>query len=297
MGCRTITPLEWKSSDAMRTVITLLYCLFATTSVKADVLWPTIPHIEIVSCKDGDNGPCSTQVMYEASPTQFVRLPENVGPTGQYLKVIAYGVHCRAGSKPGQFNYCQWLPQGGYGHSPTQTSECRLSSPTSWKLTENSTCMVSSKRYGAHTGAGPGSECVVFGLDSYPVPAAIQTPIGPLTAAQVANGGDTYCIKPLPPAARCDLVIIDDGVLDHGIVAPDSTSKRSTTLYMNCGDSPKFSLQGINGNKVTLGTGVTANITTSIVNKSQATLTSVLTTTNAQPGNYRATFVLIVSPN
>lgn len=296
---RTINPLEWKSSDPMRIVITLLYCLFAITTVKADVLWPVVPYIEFTHCFDGSEGRCSASADYKAGPTQFAIQHETANPVpGSLTNILAYGVHCAEGSKSGEFRYCEWkLP--GDAHSPAKTTTCRLVSNKSWELTGNSTCMFTTPYYGTHAGAAAGSECIIFGLNNGTGvrPLAIQTPQGYLTALQVANAGDTYCLKPLPPDAPCDLVIIDDGVLDHGIVAPDSTSKRSIDLYMNCGDSPKFSLQGINGNKVTLGTGVTANITTSLVNKNQATLTSVLTTTNAQPGNYRATFVLIVSPN
>lgn len=274
----------------MRTIIILLTLILASSCLRAEVAWPILTSLEISRCSDQA---CTSGVYYKPGPSGLSFVPEQIPAYGVSLNVVPYGIHCSVGTAQGKFSSCVWFIE--QGHAPKLTGFCQRLKVDSWSLNADSTCTVAQSEYGAHIGAGPGAECVVFGLSGRSGTGAIITPWGELSASEVANSGDRYCLKPLPPSARCELSLSDDGVIDHSEVAPNAVDSRTTTLFTNCGASPKVYLGG--GNKITLGTGVTADITAFSPNKDATYIISKLRTVNAKPGVYRATFVVIVSPN
>ncbi len=274
----------------MRNVITLVLTLILGSASAADVNWPALSTLDIDRCGSSS---CTTGVYYKPGPTVMTRAPGNTPKFLAGTKVRPFGVHCSKGMIPGNFTSCYLYIENG--HAPALTGVCELKASNRWVLTDASTCSIDTSVYGRHDGAGPGSECVVFGVGFGNRPPYVATPWGELTGAQIANSDEEFCIKPRPPNAKCELTLSENGVLDHGIVAPNSVSERTLSLFTDCGESPKIQLNG--PNPFTLGNGVTADLTSIYVNKDLTYLKSRLRTANAKPGNYSATYIVVVNPN
>ena len=278
----------WKMRIFLLTLLLLVHALPAYA-----ILWPTLPDLTITSCGGPSSYPCSLDVYYSPGTVSFVDVPNNVPINDEQTEVYAYGVHCGGGGLGKPFTNCRWYRDTS--HRPIQSGKCVRAKSDSWELTADSTCAVNPGIIGDHFGAPAGAECVVFGKAEKIPPFGILTPWGELTAMQVANSGSTYCVKPLPPNTTCELSVPGNGIIDHGTVSPNEVSERTITLTTDCGSSPKLSFMG--DNVVSLGTGVTAEITTAYLGSNLFGLTSTLRTVNAAGGDYRASFIVIVSPN
>lgn len=254
------------------------------------IRWPSVSEPAITGCYNPNSG-CSTNVSYNHNGTVFLEQPELIKPpSGKTLIVRAYGVHCDIGSKlPGYestFQRCSW---DSANHSPT-TTNCSRISDTSWELTPSSTC-TTSLTWGTHSGAGPGGECVLFGTM---VGLVLYTPMGIMYAEQVANNGNRFCVKPLPPATKCDLQL-NDTILDHGMLPPDGSSTASVTGSIECGQKPVVEFVG--GADFTIAPGVNGSLNANVdATLNKVTINSRVTTVNASGGNYSASKVITVSP-
>jgi hypothetical protein len=280
----------------MRLILALGCVLYASMSYS--VPWPIMIDPRITSCRDNNTagmGPCSQAVYYSNSGVQFVDInavgTPNVGSVNLFVKPA--GVHCAFGNGlNGDLPYrtCTWRDENV--HRPLLTGTCRLRDLTSWTLTPDSTCSVFSA-WGGHAGAGPGGECVVF-TNSVPIDGAavVNTPWGPLTADQAANGGNRFCSKPLPPSVTCELQL--PSVIDHGPVRAGETSKREDNGSVNCGGSPKIDVL-VNGDRDTGGVRIAA--TPFVVNPTTVRITSEINvSSSAVPGEHSATYVFVASP-
>lgn len=241
----------------------------------------------ITSCQTSS---CINVVFY-AGTAELVDIGTPVGPppsTGR-LSIAAVGVHCTSGGNGQPFTGCGWTGEGDISHAPT-TSNCTLSSTTGWDLTANSTCNISST-WGAHGGAGPGGECVMFGqqINSR----SLSTPWGVLDPEVVANSGNRFCIKPLPPATVCSVIL--PTVIDHGILQPGTAAVKSIDGVVDCGLDPVVSVVGLT--EVTMGPGVVTNITPVMVSSTAMRIQSALTVApSALAGEYSASVIVAVSP-
>lgn len=255
------------------------------------IRWPSLSDPIIMTC---DPKTCSSNVWYYHSGTVFYEQPELIKPPSvTSLDIRTYGIHCKSGSKlPGYespFSGCDWAT-GSAKHAPYVRTECKRISNESWELTNSSTCATDTS-YGPHSGAGPGGECALFGILEGNI---LYTPMGALDAATAANSGNRFCVKPLPPASKCNLQL-NDTILDHGVLTPNASSTASVTGVIDCGEKPVVEFVG--GADYTIAPGVNgalnANVDT-ILNK--ITITSRVTTVNASGGDYSASKVITVSP-
>nr|ULG15755.1 hypothetical protein 495p2_00001 [Serratia proteamaculans] len=218
--------------------------------------------------------------------------PRTLPVYGSGLDLIPISVHCAYGYPAiGQpASECDW--RGGE-HAPKMVSECRLASYDSWELTPSSTCQTTTN-WGPHRGAGPGAECTLFVQSTTPsYVKSITTISGILDATMVANSGSSFCQKPLPPEARCDLVLPPD--IDHGSIAPNARSTASIDGTIDCGATPKVTFMG--GATLTLSPGIKTTLTSQLIGTTQVRITSTLDAINGAPGNHSASTVVIVSPN
>lgn len=256
--------------------------------------WPVLIDERIVYSENGG----TAWVYYQTSGSMMVSAPERSDPgLFKTVDVVPWGIHCNEGDKPSNFNHCSWSRPSN-DHSPKRIGYCETIRIGSWILTDRSTCTVSTSVFGPHNGAGPGAECVVFGKgpenESTLSTNVISTPWGDLSALQVATSGNSYCTKPAPPKTVCSVMIANDGVINHGTVAPTSTSIQTLAGNIDCGGTP--SLHIIGGEQVDLGGGVKATLSLQDVSSSGFTLHSVVRAVNAIPGPHKAAALLVVSP-
>lgn len=252
------------------------------------VSWPQVTNPRITQCETGIS-PCSSLVYYAHDGTSFADV-QPVIPAPRTGQVLAYGVHCDAGSRiPGHeqgFSGCDWAMPSM--HAPI-VSSCSVSDVRTWRLSP-SACN-STTIWGGHIGAGPGGECVLFGILDNGI---LYTPHGVISASEAANGGNRFCVKPLPPSVQCELRL-NDTVLDHGVMAPSATSEVSVQGTVDCGLKPVVEVVG--GTDLPLGPGVSAIINTSVDNDSRTLrVRSQLTTVNAKAQEYSGSRVITVSP-
>lgn len=280
----------------MYKLLCCLVYLFLCASAHA-LKWPTIDSSRITRCTGGSPGVthCSQNVYYQASGTTIMVDAPNRSDPGVYSTVVGlYGIHC-SNSVNGIFSSCNWVKD--YIHTPLikTGSKCETMSSSSWVLTSASTCRYNAREFGPHSGAAPGGECIMFGKASGNISEAISTPWGDLSATTVANSGNTYCIKPLPPNITCEIGIPGDGVIHHTRITPSQSDVLKLSGVLNCGGKPKVDIVG--GGKLTLGKGVTIDLFVSEIQATRFTLTSSLRTNNAEPGEYQTAVVLVASPN
>ncbi|EPJ9399997.1 hypothetical protein QCJ93_001071 [Enterobacter bugandensis] len=257
------------------------------------IRWPSLSDPEITSCTIANNITCSHAVYYKHSGTVFLEQPELVKPPDvKSLTIRAYGIHCQRGSNlPGEvspFTGCQWDTASKW-HAPA-TYNCMRESLTSWDLNSSWPC-TTDLSFGGHSGAGPGGECVLFGIM---VGAILHTPMGAMDATSAANSGNRFCVKPLPPATKCDIQL-HDTVLDHGVLTPNASSTASVSGVIECGQKPVVEFVG--GADFMVAPGVNASLNANVETASnKIRVNSRLTTANASGGDYSASKVITVSP-
>jgi len=276
----------------------LLFLLSSLVSAPlAAGMWPAVDILSIASCKNGIYGKCAHTVYYRAGSSHTVYAPERTDD-GLFQKdeVIPYGIHCPPNSGT-SFAGCEWQNPGS--HSPMPTSKCQTMSKTgaeAWTLTNDSTCQVESAQFGFHTGAMPGAECIVFGKGpSKDSTSIISTPWGDLSADMVANAGSMYCVKPIPPSETCFIELPEGDVLDHGPLSSSDASEVKLRLNINCGKNPELAFV-LGGDNLILGPGIITKLTKVKVSATQFQIISNLRTTDAQPGDYQASSIVVVTP-
>lgn len=261
------------------------------------VKWPSISDPFIRSCEDqNQNTSCDKMVYYRHGGTVMLEQPELIKPPNkQDVEIFPYGIHCGRGSNlPGYespFADCYWDEQIRYGtHAPRLNSPCLRVTYTSWELRGSSTC-ATDLNWGGHSGAGPGGECVLFGVM---VGSLLYTPMGAMDATTAANAGNRFCVKPLPPAIKCELKL-NDTILDHGVLPPNGSSTASVTGVIECGQKPIVEFVGGDDFMIAPGINGKLNADVDTVNKI-IKLNSLVTTVNAKGGSYSASKVVTVTP-
>lgn len=274
------------------------YCLLIVISVYVPYTgatpWPYINNPRIISCTPNSVDPCGL-VEYASDGVVFA----DISPVGKpdplgSLEIQAHGLHCDLGSSVTgvPFSSCVWVKgRANSRHRPTMVGKCRLANRDSWELTPDSTCYIGP--WEAHNGAGPGGECVIFTqMTAKSTLTALLTPYGVLDPVTVANSGNRFCQKALPPAVRCDLEMPDS--IDHGSLPTTGTGSVTVFGSVNCGNGPVVAIVG--GGEIELGDGVKSRISASTVSANSVSLTSDLTVTDAAPGEYRGVIIVRVSP-
>ncbi|WP_163333699.1 hypothetical protein [Enterobacter bugandensis] len=248
---------------------------------------------QIASCENTSKGFCDYLVYYKHNGTVFIDQPEITKPprNAQQHPVGAYGIHCESGSTvPGyeeKFWNCSWVKSSG--HAP-KTEKCGLALFEGWKLSRDSTCNTTSS-WGPHSGAGPGGECVLFGLLDQGL---LYTPMGIFDALSTANSGNHNCIKPLPPSAKCELRL-NNTLIDHGTMPANGSSSVSITGEIDCGKNPV--VEFIGGNEINMASGVKTTLNANIEPSSNLiTINSHMTTFNATGGDYSTEKIITISP-
>lgn len=273
-------------------VITLLVPLDSHSTLHPVLLNPVISQCEQL----GQQGECSFNVFYASSGTQLADVAE-LGPPnpmgGVWLSSI--GVHCADGSALTHvpFSKCIFTPDRI--HSPRMNTSCRLISTKSWELKNPESCTFTSKTWGGHGGAGPGGECVLIVQDAPSVAWTANmafTIHGLLNPNVVANSGNTFCQKPLPPNVRCDIAL--PPTLDHGEINTNSHSVVSVDGTLDCGGQPKLTVMG--GGKLHLGPGLSTVVTAQMDGASRVRVTSTLDAINAEIGEHSGAAIVLVSP-
>lgn len=271
--------------------ILLALILLVVSLPGVGVLHPVIDNPRIESC---GNWICQRTVAYQADGSSFIDIVPLGNPDPNGTTVLrAIGVHCGEGASyppafVSRFAFCDFRVNE---HAPLVTN-CNLVSTDGWELTPDSTCGITTS-WGAHTGAGPGGECIFF-VQSGPssVTGPLHTIYGVVTAADVANSGNAFCQKPLPPDVTCDVLL--PATIDHGTVGPDSSSSISISGQVSCGDNPVITVSG--GGRLDLAPGVTTVITARSIGPDQIQITSDLVTLGGATGDHSASTVIIVSP-
>jgi hypothetical protein len=266
-------------------------------SPAAGVLHPYLEGPVITSCTTNpDGGPdCGYGVMYSSAGLSLADIvPLTTPHPNRGLTLKAVGVHCAFGdSNTGvPFTRCSWIPY--QDHAPTLSNTCKLADRTSWVLASDSSCSLKYNTWGPHSGAGPGGECIMFvqsPVDT-PVDGVLRTIYGDLSAEQVANAGSTFCQKPLPPSLPCEIDL--PAIIDHGTIGTTEHNVVSVVGSVDCGVKPVISVLG--GNTLTLGPGVTSDLTLQLDGATHVRVTSAVNSSNATPGDYNGTRVVIASP-
>lgn len=277
----------------MRLTITLTLLLYMPWVHSSP--WPVLLDPKIESCDERLSSPCSWFVDYSHKGVVMIDVsplaPSNSPQTG--TSVTPVGVHCESGNTlvgDLPFRGCVWADDSG--HRPQLLGKCELRDLKSWELTPDSDCSVA-PTWGWHGGAGPGGECVVFTNTSrVSASGAINTPLGLLTAVQVANSGNRFCSKPLVPNVKCELNL--PNIIDHGAVRAGDSSKRIDEGQVDCGLTPKIEVL-VNGDRDT--GGVRISTTPLVVNPTTVRITSEITaSSSAVAGEHSATYVFVASP-
>jgi hypothetical protein len=257
-----------------------------TTNTQA-IPFPTMTHVEITSCKNSPLGECTDSVYY-AGTSEILEMGTPVTlPTSKLVRAV--GVHCARGDKSKGIPYslCSWVIGG---HAP-RTTDCTLKSLSSWELTPTSTCSTA-PTWGTHSGAAPGGECVMFGNFSTG-DVMLLTPYGHHTAESVANGGNRFCIKPLPPGTACDVVL--PPIIDHGSMVTGTRDTKYIDGKVDCGQSTVVNVVG--SPNITLAPGVSTKISTSMSTATDLRIQSDMNVeASALSGDYSASVIIAVSP-
>jgi hypothetical protein len=267
--------------------------LFAWHLGHADaVLHPVLIDPKIEQCDDWSQGPCSAMVYYTAAGSQLADVAVVAPPVPNAgTRLMAVGMHCTDGNaqegKP--FYGCRFTNDSG--HTPGVTN-CYLRSTDSWELTQNSTCALENNRWGPHTGAGPGGECIIFVQTGGWSTQLANTIHGVLSPDAVANSGNAFCQKSLPPSVTCTVLLPD--TIDHGTIEPNQQSSARVEGTINCGTAPVVTIAG--GSRMTLALGVTTELSAQTLGGDRLQITSNLVSTNGEAGQHSASTVILVSP-
>ncbi|CVG82494.1 Uncharacterised protein [Serratia marcescens] len=273
--------------------LSLLILVQSLSTAANGAAWPYVDNPRIIHCTNGSQGKCSNSVFYQSDGVVFI----DIAPVGRPdpalgTKIRALGIHCYYGNsvtgKP--FSGCSWVNPWQVRHAPQVTGKCELKNTNAWELTPDSTCSTS--HWAQHAGAGPGGECVIFTQVPKIQGRLLNTPFGMLAPDTVANSGNRFCQKALPPDVRCDLDIPNS--IDHQTLPPRGSNSVTVVGSIACGATPVVEIVG--GDVVVLGAGVKSRLSTNVTSAAAVALTSKLTVTNAAPGEYRGAAVVRVSP-
>ena len=267
--------------------LSLLLYFSASTPARA-IIWPTIDDIRITECELGPEGPCSNSLYYSGK----VEMREQgepsvpVRPAKSRLEIV--GIHCYYGGNGKPLRTCSWwnIPS----HHPMMITPCNFADDLHWDIKDATQCTFET-RWGPHTGAGPGGECVMAGV----LPQGkglLYTPWGALDATVVANTGARNCAQPMAPEEGCSVGTLQS--LIHGALGPTANDIRTTYTSVSCGLSPKVTIVG--GSTLNLGPGVSTTLTAKIEEQRLA-VRSDLTITGAKPGSYSGQAIIMVSPD
>lgn len=260
------------------------------------VLWPVLMDSRIDSCDDTPWTWCSQNVRYSSAGTTMVNVNPIATPNAPDTRqsVSAVGVRCLSGSALLGIPYsnCHW---NYFYEKPNTYTKCQLKDMNSWELTSDSTCMTG-PTWGPSSGASAGYQCVLF-TNNYMVgddrsPEFVNTPWGRISAVQAANGRNNYCSKPALPNTSCDINL--PTIIDHGIMHPGESSRRTDDGRINCGQAPHI---GVLVNGDTNSGGVRISATPLVMSSSTVRVISEVTLSkSATAGVHRATYVFVVSP-
>lgn len=263
------------------------------------VLHPVLTNPRILQCQNShwsnlqpSDGPCSYRVTYDWGPRALLDIPPIGTPDAALgTDLVAIGMHCQRGNilTGSPFSGCSFSKDPG--HTPN-LSNCRLKSTRSWEITADSTCDVVRAGGSPHSGAGPGGECVLFVQHQATYNGVVNSIYGILDANLVANSGNRFCQKPLPPTVTCDISLPD--MIDHGVIGPNSSSTATVDGTIMCGSDPVVSF--VPGGGIDLAPGVTTRLSSKLSSGGRIQITSDLKTNNGAPGAHRASVVVLVSP-
>ncbi|MGQ8776659.1 hypothetical protein ACUTQ5_20140 [Serratia sp. NA_112.1] len=123
----------------------------------------------------------------------------------------------------------------------------------------------------------------------------LSTPLGVLDATVVANAGNAYCVKALPPNVKCEINLPSE--IDHGVIFEGEAgfSRRFIDGVVDCGRAPVVAVVG--RSDIELATGVSVKVSASMMSNTQLRVQSDMDIkSNAAPGEYFASVVIAVSP-
>ncbi len=277
----------------MKNLLLLLLALSCPLLVQG-VMFPINTATEILKCKDWGGKECNWDVQYmmDIELTDITPVIPPIPRAG--YNIVPVGVHCQMGDPANNVPFSKCSFDGSWEHAPEgqMSRACKLKSLDSWELVDPYACMASGLVYGNHSGASPGAECVIFTQSGGWGSPGATTPYGRLDPLEVANSGNKYCQKPLPPDVTCDISL--PSTIAHGTVPASGVSKAYIEGSVNCGTKPSIDFLG--GNKLTLAPGVTTELEAVMPYQDHVIVTSTLTTVNARAGAYEASTVIVVSP-
>ncbi len=254
---------------------------------------PVLVDPQIISCLPNAEGvACSDHVLYRSAGTTLDwDVPVAMEPNprlGTDLK--SYGVWCWKGDRVNGVPYssCSWT-QAIMVAPPA--NNCKLRNTSSWELAYASSC-ATNQVWGPNYNAGPGGECIVFAQEQGDGMKVITSIHGVLNADAVANGSNTFCQKMYPPDVVCTVVLPQE--IEHGNVQPTALSRASIFGEVSCGSKPVVGILG--EGRLELGPGVSTVLSIDVSGGTTLRITSDLTVINAEPGDYGATFLVLVSP-
>lgn len=279
-------------------VIYLICSIFLSISSKSHaVLHPVLTNPRITSCMGptaemATDGPCSQSVKYEWGPSTMIDiLPQGVPDARLGTELVAIGMHCERGNMLTGTPFAVCTFRDDSAHAP-KLSNCRLKNTDSWLISSDSTCNVITANNAGHYGAGPGGECVLFTQRNAIAKGVVNSIYGIVDANTVANSGNRFCQKPLPPTVECDISLPD--MIDHGVIGPNSSSSSTLDGTISCGSNPVVSF--VPGSGIDLAPGVTTRLSSKLSSGGRIQITSDLKTNNGAPGAHSASVVVLVSP-
>ncbi|MGQ8819238.1 hypothetical protein [Serratia sp. NA_13] len=215
-------------------------------------------------------------------------------PGGYALDIVPVGVHCDKGdiSRGIPYEGCMWVPYSYVSHSPLSVGPCRLQSLEEWKLSDDSTC-TTTLSWGPHEGASAGGECVLFGQKMSG--SKFFTALGAMDATTVANAGNAFCVKALPPDVKCEINLPSE--IDHGVLYSNEGgfSRRFIDGVVDCGRAPVVAVVG--RSNIELATGVSVKVSASMMSNTQLRVQSDMDVKSYAPaGEYSASAIISVSP-
>jgi hypothetical protein len=273
----------------MRPINVLLSMVLTTAApFSHSITFPLMVSAEITQCKRGGQGECSDTVRYSGT-SELLDIGAPVVPApSDLVRIDSFGVHCNIGdaSRNIPFSRCNWDVIAG-SHSP-RISNCLVEKGT-WILSAGSTC-ATTPTWGVHNGAAPGGECVLFGTYNG---SDVVTPFGTFSAVQVANSGNRFCIKPLPPGVTCVMEL--PSLINHGTILLGSMDSKIINGKVNCGSRPVVTIVG--SPSVILSPGVSTKLSATMSSATDLSIQSDMTVgRTAKAGEYSASVIVSVSP-
>lgn len=250
------------------------------------LLWPRVTSVEVYNCKPNEHGSCGIADMRgTAEYVDWVRPTiDRPGVTGP---ASFYGIHCYGGNKTSGFNNCMWFKNS---HGPSASCEFVYANSRHWDL--RSGCTVPATwQWEGHSGADIGGECSLFGITTGM--SLLYTPTGAYDATSVANTGSAQCVKPSDPVIPCHIGAVRE--LNHGEQPINATHTVSVEATLECGPAPEIDVVG--GPAIELGTGLRSHLSATISSPGTLRVESRLSASDATPGHYSTTRILVISPN